>query len=92
VNRFQKLQHHELTFRKVRVADNARTNCAQGAIVVTDLINLHEVSRLMRSPQNGIKRPACSVSSASFALSPGKGPAVVSAGEDKLQIGFKQTC
>jgi hypothetical protein len=55
------------------------------AMVVTDLINIHEVSRLMRSPQNGIKRPACS------ALSPDKGPAVVSAGEVKLQIGYKQT-
>jgi hypothetical protein len=27
-----------------RVADNARTNCVKGAIVVTDLINIHEVS------------------------------------------------
>jgi hypothetical protein len=29
----------------IPIADNARTNCAQGAIVVTDLINIHEVSR-----------------------------------------------
>ena len=70
------------------LADNARTNCAQGASVVTDLINIHEVSRLMRSPENG-KRPACSLRSACSELSPGRSPAMVSAGEDKLQIGFK---
>ena len=39
---------------KVRLADNTRTNCAQGAIVITDLINIHEVSRLMRSPQKTV--------------------------------------
>jgi hypothetical protein len=32
----------------------SRTNCAQGAIVVTGLIKIHEVSRFMRSPQKTI--------------------------------------
>lgn len=36
-----------------RVAENAQTNCVLGAIIATDLINIHEVSRLMRSPENG---------------------------------------
>ena len=58
------------------------------AIIVTDLINIHEVSRLMRTPENG-KRPVCSLRGACSALSPGRSPAIVSAGENKLQIGFK---
>jgi len=38
------LSSHSPSMVSLRRADNARTNCAQGAILVTDLINIHEVS------------------------------------------------